>query len=429
MKRNVTLTLGLLAASTPLATHAGGLFLYEDATSAVGLAGAGFAARAQDASTLSKNPAGMSLLPGSQFTGGLELLVGNITLTPNSQTSSHLGGNNGGNAFPLLPEGSAYFTHQLSDKFTLGLGMMSYFGLAEEYNSDWVGRYYVKEGALLGISFLPTVSYKINEWLAVGAGMNAMNGMLNSKVAVNNFSIGGPAWSGGDGQLKIDDNNWGFGATAGAIIKLSEKTRLGLSYLSRVNLDFSDVPEWSNLRPGLETALNNRGLLNANLDLGVTVPQQVMGGLYHELNDKWSVMVDAGWQNWEKFGYVSVGVASDDPTSLTLDNQYQNTWHLGGGAIYKHSDKWSFTGGVGYDSSAVSDANRTVTLPMGQQWRFGLGAMWQVSRKVNVGAAWDLIWMGDMSVDQYRGALAGRVAGTYEGAYVNVFALNLNWKL
>jgi long-chain fatty acid transport protein len=428
MKKFISLTVCLLAAGTPATGLAAGLILYEDATPSVGLGSAGYAARAQDASTLFKNPAGMSLLPGSQFAGGLELLQGNITFSPNGQTSARLGTGDGGNALPLLPEGSAYFTHQLNDKFAVGLGMMSYFGLAQNYDDDWVGRYYIQEGALLGVSFLPTLSYKVNDWLSVGAGMNAMVGYLKSEVAVNNLSVGGPLWTGGDGQVKLEDYEWGFGANAGILINLSERTRFGASYLSRVNLDFSDAPSWSNLRPGLEGILNSRGLLTSSLDLGVTVPQQVMGGVYHELDDKWAVMVDAGWQNWKQFGYVSVAVASEDPTSVTLDNQYENTWHLGGGAMFRLNPHWTFTGGVAYDSSPVSDANRSITLPMGEQWRFGLGAIWKVNEKLNLGAGWDLIWMGDLSVDQDRGPLAGRVSGTYEGAYVNVFALNLNCK-
>ena len=57
-------------------TEAGGLSLYEIATADVGLASAGWAARAQDPSTLFKNPAGMSLLEGNQFQGGAQLLHG-----------------------------------------------------------------------------------------------------------------------------------------------------------------------------------------------------------------------------------------------------------------------------------------------------------------------------------------------------------------
>ena len=44
--------------------NAGGLYLYEIGTEDLGLANAGTAARAQDASTVASNPAGMTRLDG-----------------------------------------------------------------------------------------------------------------------------------------------------------------------------------------------------------------------------------------------------------------------------------------------------------------------------------------------------------------------------
>ena len=55
---------------SPLASQAGGLYLYEMGTSDLGLAAAGTAARAEDASTLYSNPAGMTRLTGDQVTVG-----------------------------------------------------------------------------------------------------------------------------------------------------------------------------------------------------------------------------------------------------------------------------------------------------------------------------------------------------------------------
>jgi len=62
-------------ALAPQFAQAGGIELYEIATPDVGLASAGYAARAQDASTLFKNPAGMSLLQGSQLQAGLRVVL------------------------------------------------------------------------------------------------------------------------------------------------------------------------------------------------------------------------------------------------------------------------------------------------------------------------------------------------------------------
>jgi long-subunit fatty acid transport protein len=56
-----------LVAST---AQAGGLLLYEFGTAEPGLAAAGYAARAQDASTAFTNPAGMTRLDGTQVLVG-----------------------------------------------------------------------------------------------------------------------------------------------------------------------------------------------------------------------------------------------------------------------------------------------------------------------------------------------------------------------
>ena len=419
LKPTLTLCILALATFTPLAANAGGIELYEIGTPDVGLASAGYAARAQDASTLFKNPAGMSLLQGSQFQGGLQLLYGSVTFSPDAGTSPRLGGNDGGNAIGALPGASGFFVYDLGEKWKLGLGAFNYFGLAEKYDDNWVGRYYVRSGALLGMSLMPAVSFKATDWLSIGAGLNAMYGYLNTKMAVNN---GTPL----DGDLQLKDETWGFGGNAGIMLEPWEGTRFGITYLSEVKLGFKDSPSIS--------VFGGNGSLAVppQLDLGTTVPQGVMVGFYQDLCPKWAIMGDVGWQNWSQFGEVQVGVDTVAGASrvVTANLNYQDTWHGALGAQFRPSDKWQFTGGVAFDSSAVDTANRTVTVPMGQAWRFGLGASYQLSRAVNVNAAYELLWAGNMAVTQGSDASArGRVSGSYNDAWFSFFTLNLTWKL
>ena len=423
MKRNMKPTIigSALACGAALSTtvHGGGIELYEIATPDVGLASAGYAARAQDASTLFKNPAGMSLLPGSQFQGGLQLTYGSVSFSPDSSTSSFLGNDGGGNAVGALPAGGLFFTHQLSDRFAIGFGTFSYFGLATSYDDNWVGRYYVQEGALLGMSLMPAASFKATDWLSVGAGLNAMYGYLDEKLAIRTAVPG-------DGQMKLKDETWGFGASAGVMIEPRQGTRIGVTYLSPVKLDFQATPSFSNL--GGFAAGKPIFANPSQLDLGMTVPQSVMLSGYHELNAKWALMANVGWQDWSQFGKVDVGVDSPNPSSLTANLNYQDTWHGAIGAQLRASEKWLLSGGVAYDSSAVSDANRTLSLPMGQAYRIGLGAQWQVSEKVNLGAAYEFMWAGDMPVTQ-NSAYRGNVSGGFNDTWFSFFTLNLSWRL
>lgn len=399
---------------------AGGIMLYQFGSPDVGLAAAGYAARAQDAATVFTNPAGMSRLEKSQFLGGLQALYGNVEFSPNSDTT--VPGSDGGVAVGWMPGGSLFVVQKLNPDWSIGFGVLSYFGLSQSFDDNWVGRYYVQKSTLIGLTLTPAVSYRVNDWLFIGAGLNLMYGILDDQVAINNISDARP-----DGQLKYDDNRWGYGANLGILVEPKPGKRFGLTYLSEVALDFSAVPEFSGLGPGLEALLKSRGLTTSSLDLSMTVPQMVMFSAYHEIDQKWAVMGNVGWQNWSRFGKVEVGIHSSNPTNLTLDNDYNDTWHVALGAQYRYSPVWMFSTGVSYDSSAVDDDKRSVTVPMGEVVSFALGAQYAIKPNLTFGAAYSFAWVGDMPVNQERGPLAGRVAGSFKNSSFNFLALNLKW--
>lgn len=399
---------------------AGGIMLYEFGSNDVGLAAAGWAARAQDASTVFTNPAGMSRLEKSQILGCAQALYGNVQFSPDATTTVF--GSDGGNAVGFSPGGSFFIVQKLNQDWSVGFGLLSYFGLSQSFDNNWVGRYYVQKSTLMGLTLTPAVSYRVNNWLYLGAGLNAMYGILSDQAAVNNIGDALP-----DGRLKYDDNRWGFGANLGVLVEPKPGTRFGLTYLSPIKLDFSAVPEFSGLGPGLGALLTSKGLTTSSLDLGMTVPQIVMFSVFHELNPKWALMGNVGWQNWSQFGKVDVQVNTSNPRSLTANSHYNDAWHVALGAQYRYSPVWMFTGGIAYDSSAVDNADRTVTVPMGQTWTFALGAQYAINPNLTLGAAYALAWLGDMSINQERGPLAGRVAGDFRNTSLSFFAFNLKW--
>jgi long-chain fatty acid transport protein len=396
--------------------------LYQFGSPDVGYAGAGYAARAQDASTVFTNPAGMSRLESSQFLGGMQALYSDLKFNPNSDTKVPGGGNDGGVAIGWSPGGSLFVVQKLNQDLSIGFGVLSYFGLSQKFDDNWVGRYYVQESTLVGMTLTPALSYKVNEWLYLGAGLNLMYGYLSDQAAINNIGDTRP-----DGQLKYKDDTWGYGANLGILLEPQKGTRFGLTYLSEVKLEFSDVPEYSGLGPGLRAALAANGLLSSSLDLKLTVPQMLMFSAYHELNSKWAVMGNLGWQDWSRFGRAEVGINTDNPTTLTVDSHYKDTWHFALATQYTYSPAWKFSFGIAYDSSAVTDENRTVSVPMGEIKSFAFGAQYAVSPSLALGASYQFAWLGDMPVDQERGPLAGRVTGEFSNTTFNFFALNLKW--
>jgi len=421
MLRKLTLVLatGVMIVALANESEAGGLFMSEFGTEDVGLAGAGWAARAQDASTLFKNPAGMSRLEGNQFQGGLQALY--FQSGGFSGTNTPFGGNGGGNPVGVVPGASGFYVHSLNKDFKVGLGMLQNFGLALQNNQGFLGRYYVKQTALVGITFAPVASYRVNDYVSIGGGPNVMLGYLNYEANVNTQ---GP----GDGGIHASDTAVGVGGQFGVLVEPKKGTRVGVTYYSPIKLNFATTPTFSNLGP-IGTQLQNNGLLNANVELGMTVPQRVILSGYHELNDAWAVMGNFGWDNWSQFGKVDVNVTGTFASpSLTTTSNYNDTYHVAVGTQYRLNPKWLINSGLAYDSSMVSAANRSLAMPVGATYKWGLGANWLMSEKVKLGFSYEVAYMGDMSVNQNRGiGLAGQVTGAYKDAMMHFFAFTLNW--
>jgi len=409
---------------------AGGFLFYEFGTEDVGFASAGYAARADSAATVFTNPAGMTRLDGDHLELGTQLLYSNLKFSTAAGTSPALGGDNGGNAVGMsgwAPGGGFFYSHSISPDLKIGFAATGNFGAALNYNDNWVGRYYAQQVTLLGASLLPSIAYRVTDKLSLGASVNAMYSYLKDVTAVNNILPGLP-----DGKLKLSDTKWGWGGVLGLLYEVTPDTRFGLTYSSQIKLNFSAPAQFSGLGPGLTALLGAKGLLNAQVDLGLTVPQQVMGSVFHTVNDRWAVMGDIGWQQWSKFGQVQVGVDSSNPTSLTTSVPFKDTWHAALGAQYRVTEPWRLNFGVAYDSAFQSNPILSPILPANAAWRFGAGAQDQVSKSFNWGVAAEYVSGGSLDVNAQGAnpAIGGRgsLVGSYNDIGTFFLSANFNWK-
>lgn len=414
------LSLALLACAWPSAGRAGGIMLYEISSADIRLASAGWSSRAQDPSTAFTNPAGMTRLDRPQVEFGMQAINAHISFNPHADTT--IAGSKG-EAIQWFPAGSFFYVQPVNECLTLGVASVGYFGADLKYNNDWVGRYYVKHSFLEGFSVIPSAAYKVSENLSVGVGANVMYGIFRQKSAINNVLDGLP-----DGTLKLHDVDLSAGAVAGVLYEFSACTRLGLQYLSPVSFTFKSKPKFSGLGGVLEDVLTATGLIDSQVRLKVRVPQSVIVSLYHSLDESWAFMFDAGWQQWSTFQKAMISLPSPTAPSLTVVPNYLDTWHVAVGAEYNVDPLLVLSAGIAYDSSAVSNNNRTPDFPIGEQWRFGSGLRWFYSDDILLDLSYEFQWSGNLHLDVNRGVLTGHVAGTYANTYVQFINANLTWK-
>jgi long-chain fatty acid transport protein len=330
-------------------------------------------------------------------------------------------GGNGGNAVGTLPAGGLYYAQNVSQDFRLGFWSGSYFGLSAQYEDGWSGRYYSTKSELLTLGAGLNGAYRINDWLSIGGGPFALYGKLDQKAAINNVLDGGP-----DGRLKIDDDDIGVGGMAGVMLEPWQGTRFGVTYVSPVKLEFRNVVSTSNVGPTLEAALQAAGLLGRNVDVDITVPQQVMWSAFHQLTNTWAVMGNLVWQDWSEFGQPEIDVASVG--SIQADLDYKDTWGFALGVQHAFAERWLWSFGGGYDTSPMSKGDRTPSLPMDRQFRLGTGIQYSWNEDITVGTAYEYMNAGDADLDRERGPLAGRIQGDYKSNDFHFFNVNFSWR-
>ncbi len=407
----------LTVCTVPLSSMAAGLWLYEQATPDMGSASAGRVALAMDASTASVNPAGMTRLDRSQMLAGFQALYVDTRFDTDS---AEFGGGDGGNAGGWVPAASFSYVHVVSPDFRLGVTVGSFFGLGLDYENSWAGRYYVKEAEFMTIGINPGLGYRVNEQWSVGTGFSLVNSNLEQKTSIRNLGA-----NQSDGQLKLEDDDWGIGYNLGVLYELDAGTRFGLTYRSEIEFQYKDTASLRGLQPPLSGIANIVGLAGSKVDLEMNLPQAVMFSAYHKVTEKLALLGNIGWQEWSSFGESSISLSSETTRDLTQDRNFDDTWHFALGFQYELDVPLLLSMGIGYDESPVSDADRTPDMPLDRQWRYAAGLQYELSEDITLGCAYELLDAGDAAIDLDRGALAGEFSGDYSSNYIHFFNVNI----
>jgi long-chain fatty acid transport protein len=400
--------------------NAGGIILYEMGTADLRLASAGYSARAQDPSTLFTNPAGMARLCDKQLELGLQPIYCHAHFEPNSETNVK---GSQGHANIWLPAGSFFYVHPCTENLTVGFGSLGYFGSDLVYNHDWVGRYYCQKALMEALSLVPAASYRLSEEWSIGAGVNVMYAFFRQRAAINNVVDGLD-----DGYFTLRDYQFSCGGVFGILYEPTCTTRLGVQYLTPVRINFSNTPHFHDLGPILEAVLTRLGVIGSKALIHINVPQSVMFSIYHDLNPCWSIMGNLGWQQWSRFQRVTFALADENSTSITSKVKYEDTWHAALGLEWHYDCDLTFSGGIAYDSSCISNKERPLDFPVGKQWRFGTGARWNINESFLMDVAAELLWQGDLKADVNIGPLAGHVSGVFKNTACAFFSASFIYR-
>jgi len=329
------------------------------------------------------NPAGMTGLDQDAIVSGMQLIIPWIEFDPEI---AEAGGSDGGNAGVLTPAPSFFGVKVISDRLRLGIGVNGMLGGGVDYGDQFVGRYSANKAVLTGIGLSPSLGYRVNDRLSLGAGLSVIYTMLDEEISIRQ-----PGRADGQASFdKIDDI--GFQGFFGLQYALSEQALLGVVYRTESEVDLSGDLVFS----GLAIPFSPAG----SIDVGWDNPQTLNIGLRYHLNDRLALVANVDWEDWSAFSKNQLAVSVGPVGSVgTIDRNWKDTYHGGLGLIYR-SNVHSFSAGVSYDSSPVDDADRTFDLPIDEQFKFSAGYFRDREKGPDFAVGMTLMYAGENAIDQ-----------------------------
>ena len=413
----VMVALGLV----PGTILASGLTSYEQGQPSIGTANVGQAAYAEDASIAYFNPAGMTHLERSEIELGSQLMVYTAKFRTDSGVTNPPTGNDGGNAGMVLPGGGFYYVQKLfNGRAAVGLALNAPAGFGINYDHSWKGRYAIQESMLAVANINPSVAYKVNDWLSVGAGLSVYYAVAKNEMAVNNL---GPS----DGNLKVTASDWRVGYNLGVLLEPRKGTRIGVAYRSQANFNLEGKAKTEGLGPVLDANVGGHPRMHIELPIA----RSIMVSGYQDLNSQWAVLADVGWQDWSAFKRETIRFPK---TTVDVNEDWKDTWRVGLGAHYRPIQRLLLKAGFSYDSDPTSLANRLPTLPASEQWRYATGFDYDLNKNMVISLNYEFIDLGKARIDKDLQAVVpdGTVIGKqFEGDYnqfINCIGMTFRWK-
>ncbi len=393
---------------------AGGAYIYEMLPTAVGTAGAGLGAKAQNASTVFTNPAGMTYIDHTEIEAGATLMYLNAPFS--SQVGTTATGRSGDTS-EWFGGGNFSYLQPLGDGWTFGLSVQNFFGLSLNWQNNWIGRYSSTEEWVIAPQIQPTIAYKVNDWLSVGAGLGLTMGYLKTYMNLYNPDIV-PY----DGKAKLRDTAFAVQGNLGVMLQPNEDLRIGIRYLTETKLDFKTTPSISGVDPAVGNGLKALG----GIDLGLYMPQALNIAAFYQLNEQWALLGDFGWEDWSRFGKLDVGFGRTGEFAVA-DLDTNDIYHFGIATQYQFDESLMLSAGFSFDSKLSDNDKRPLVLPLKDMYRYGAGFEKKMSEDFTLGAGLDFLWEGDVPI-QPTDAGAGVIHGQYTSIYFIFASVYGVWK-
>lgn len=429
MRRNaVQIAAGVLVAIALCATsaQAQGYSVYEHDACAMGRAGAGVASPCAGGSAIFFNPAGIVTGQAGRWnvSSGVTMIPPRGSWVPDGGgTATDLVENN-------IPVPNVYVTRQIGSRFAVGVGMFAPYGLTTEWPTTSPGRFLSYKATIKGIYIQPTIAFRVNPRIQVGAGFDIVRSAVDLKQRVDASSlplsatatfaaIGIPV--GTDvADVRMHGTGTAYAAHFGIIFRLNDALSLGARYMTGTTIEGTGYAGFTQVATGLRllgplsatlltgTPIDNivaaqfgagGSMVTQTVTAEIPMPSQLVVGFNLRAMTGLHLMADVQLTNWSAFEQLPLTLGVAGPRILY--ENYVNTVGFRAALEYAVTPKLNVRGGFLMHGAAAPDHTVTPLLPEAARKEVVIGAGYQLNSGIRIDAAYQIIKQADR---------AGRVA-------------------
>lgn len=416
----------------PTSVLGSGFGVFTQNASALGQANA-VVAHPTGPSSLYFNPALLNDVPGRQIE------IGTTGIYADRKISLDSGGSEEAKANWNFPS-TFYYTQQVNENISAGIGVFFPFGLSNEWSDDYEGRYAVTSGDVFTLNVNPVICVRLNDRISLGAGLNMLylDATLKSKVNQTAAYMIADAQSADllpdlsdpldDIGQKFEGDGWGAGYNLGILFKATERISFGATYRSHVDVDVEGKVRFSGVEPLLEQLFPPTGG-----EADIRLPAQATAGIAVRVIDPMIMEAGVRWEDWESTEELKIDF--DTPvfgqSDEVIPRNWKSTWTFNLGGQYRFNEMFALNAGYLYGQNAVPGNTFEPLIPDTDAHLFTIGTelryrAWTVSGAFGLEHHEDRKKRNEIG-DDLGALLAGQPQGTANGEYrTDIYLLALS---
>ncbi len=373
-----------------------------------GLVG-GMVGRADDASAVAHNPAGITQLPGTQ------MLMGFTAIAPSGSISTDVGKNtittDADRHCWVNPH--VFVSHQLSDRLWLGVGLFSRFGLGDSFPHGWPGSRNLVEVKLKTVSFNPSLAWKVNDNLSLAFGVELMGSSVTLRKG---YQLSSTMYN----AQRLKGMGIAPGFNLAAHYKFNDQWSMGLTYRSNINMKLRADNRWD-----YQLGAINPLFRDCDANAMLHMPDTITFGVAWKPDPKLSLEVGTVYTMWSRYRHLNINLEGPVNATSYSDKNWKDTWCFNVSAEYKPLDWLALRAGYSFETSPMNNATHDYMTPTNGRHRMAVGA----------GFAWDN-WTVDVAygyvivkgLEYEANPATGVYAGNAHHVRSHIAALSVGYK-